>query len=93
MLQHAFIGIYTADSFTNTPSGLGIIFSLVPASWRPGCLPFILGNVPFLLPFPPAFPSAGLKDVSHFFYLAPTNPRRYSSTVPVYAADEFLLIS
>lgn len=46
-------------------SGLGIIFSVVPAAWRPGCLPFILGNVPFLLPLPSSSSYADLKDVSH----------------------------
>lgn len=40
------------DSLWNSPSGLGIIFSVVPASWQPGCLPWILGNVPFFLPWP-----------------------------------------
>uniref|UniRef100_A0A3Q4M777 non-specific serine/threonine protein kinase n=1 Tax=Neolamprologus brichardi TaxID=32507 RepID=A0A3Q4M777_NEOBR len=36
---------------------------------QPGCLPFIPGNVAFLLPLPSSPPSAGPKDVSHFFYL------------------------
>lgn len=60
--QTTFIRIQTTDSFTNRPSGWGTIFSVVPAAWQPGCLPFILGNVPFLLPLPSSSPSADLKD-------------------------------
>lgn len=47
--QTTFIRIQTAGSLV--PSGVGIIFSVVPDAWRPGCLPFILGNGPV----PPAF--------------------------------------
>lgn len=90
--QTTFVKDITTDSFVNVPSGTGIIFSVVPAASRPGCLPFILGNVPFLLPLTSSSLSAGLKDDFHFSDLAPTNLRRYS-TVPDYAADEFLLIS
>uniref|UniRef100_A0A3Q4GBA6 Serine/threonine-protein kinase DCLK2-like n=1 Tax=Neolamprologus brichardi TaxID=32507 RepID=A0A3Q4GBA6_NEOBR len=46
-----------------------VIVSVVPAARQPGCLPFIPGNVAFLLPLPSSPPSAGPKDVSHFFYL------------------------
>lgn len=64
-----FIKIWTPDSFSNALSGLEVIISVVPAARQPGCLPFIPGNVAFLLPLPSSPPSAGPKDVSHFFYL------------------------
>lgn len=73
------LGIWRSDSLTDVPSGSGIISSKVPTSQGSGCLPFLLGNIPFLLPFT--------------LRLSVHRPSIWRlSFVPVYAAVEFLLV-
>lgn len=68
-----FIKIWTPDSFSNAPSGLEVIVSVVPAARQPGCLPFIPGNVAFLLAFPPQPSFCWSEGRLSFLLLAPAN--------------------